>query len=247
MSIGDNITTVIVDTHHYTLGLNALENSTRKFPTKEVIVFSDQPHKWKNFPCRIIPKIQSMEDYNNIILNDIVEYINTDYLLIIQYDGFVLNPQKFIKEFLEVDYIGAPWNFFNYRKVGNGGFSLRSKRLCEVLKKYAYLRPPGQAEDYFICQEIADILEHHHGIKFAPPLLAEKFSIENKFIKNMPFGFHGLATLPFLYQNHLGYLLNNLHPRYLKGLALKRLEKSFGEIGSDALTILKEFLRNGPV
>jgi hypothetical protein len=247
MSIGDNITTVIVDTFHYDLGLNALQNTTRKFPTKEVIVFSDQPQRWKNYPCRKIDKIQTMDDYNNIILNDIVEHINTDFILIIQYDGFVLNPQQFTREFLEVDYIGAPWPFFNYRKVGNGGFSLRSKRLCEVVKKYAYLRPPGQPEDYFICKEIADLLEYQHGIKFASAQLAQKFSIENRFIKNMPFGFHGLSTLPFIYRNHLSYLLSHLHPNNLKGSALRRLAKSYSQLGGNALAILKDFLRNGPV
>jgi hypothetical protein len=247
MSIGDNITTVIVDTQNYNLALNALINSTKNFPTKEVIVFSDQPKRWKNYSCRTINKIRSIEDYNHIILNDIVEHINTDFVLIIQYDGFVINPQKFTSEFLEVDYIGAPWNFYNYRKVGNGGFSLRSKRLCEAVKKYAYLRPPGQAEDYFICKEIGDLLEYRHGIKFAPRQLAEQFSIEGQYNKNMPFGFHGIATLPFIYRNHLGYLLKNLHPDYLRGMPLRQLAKSFGGIGGNALGMLKEFLRNGPV
>ena len=248
VSTTNKITTIIVDTQNYTLGLNALKNSTHKFPTKEVLVFSDQPEKWKGYDCKTINKIASIDQYNEIILNDIVEHIKTEFALIIQYDGFVLNPQKFEPEFLDFDYIGAPWELNNYRKVGNGGFSLRSKKLFEVSKRYADTRPYNQAEDYFICREIADLLEYRGKIKYAPYSVAKKFSIEDVYLKSMrfeslPFGFHGLAILPFMYKNNLDYLLENLDPCVYKGgMRLKKLAHAFKMLGDKELNRLKKFI-----
>ena len=74
---------------------------------------------------------------------DLVENLhsrfNTNYVLTIQDDGFPLRPG--LEEFVgKWDYIGAPWvrhaTYYDLypRKysVGNGGFSLRSKHLCEI-------------------------------------------------------------------------------------------------------------------
>ena len=67
----------------------------------------------------------------------------TDYVLIIQSDGIPVNPG--LERFLGLyDYVGAPWpghchrkDWFSYPKygVGNGGFCLRSKRICEQAAK----------------------------------------------------------------------------------------------------------------
>ena len=67
----------------------------------------------------------------------------TEYVVIIQTDGMPVNSG--IEHFLEkYDYVGAPWpghchkkDWFPYPKygVGNGGFCLRSKRICEQAAK----------------------------------------------------------------------------------------------------------------
>lgn len=74
---------------------------------------------------------------------------DTEYVLIIQNDGFPLRSgiERFVGSF---DYVGAPWikhlsyfDLFPYPKyaVGNGGFSLRSKRLCQAIASaYAVLK-----------------------------------------------------------------------------------------------------------
>lgn len=36
-------------------------------------------------------------------------YIETPHVLVVQYDGFILNPDAWTDEFLEYDYVGAPW------------------------------------------------------------------------------------------------------------------------------------------
>src|ERR1700722_12124880 len=56
----------------------------------------------------------------------------TSHCLTIQYDGFVLDSDMWRAEFLDYDYIGAPWPHRGYA-VGNGGFSLRSVEMMRYL------------------------------------------------------------------------------------------------------------------
>ena len=135
------------------------------------------------------------------------EYIHTDFALIIQSDGYVINPDSWRDEFLEYDYIGAPFKLptdnFSYRdiygkifRVGNGGFSLRSKKLIELANKLNLEWKPFHGfynEDGFICAMNRHIYEEN-GCKFAPLHVAKYFSHESDIPENQglsTFGFHG--------------------------------------------------------
>jgi hypothetical protein len=76
-------------------------------------------------------------------------------------------------------------------QVGNGGFSLRSRRLLKALQDPT-IQMAGVAEDETICRTFRPYLERRHGIRFAPPVLAEAFSFEVGYPMGHPFGFHGL-------------------------------------------------------
>ncbi len=146
----------------------------------------------------------TIDIYNNIILNHIHNFIKEDYCLIIQWDGFVINPNQWNNDFLDYDFIGAPWSD---TEIGNGGFSLRSKRLITKVAELAALpsKYEGIPEDIVICRLFKQALEND-GNKFAPIPLAQKFSFEN-FHKSNTLGFHGVFNLPkvldeeFLYTN----------------------------------------------
>ena len=47
--------------------------------------------------------------YSKFILKDLHRYVSTSYCLVIQADGFILNPYRWQDRFLDYDYIGAPW------------------------------------------------------------------------------------------------------------------------------------------
>jgi hypothetical protein len=110
------------------------------------------------------------------------------------------------------DYIGAPWGkaswytnlVFPYPKycVGNGGFTLRSKRLCELSSrlyrnKYRHL-PYGYlvADDVFFCKTLPRFeRECRRTMAYAPPEVAGRFSFESNLEfyptdGEMPLGFH---------------------------------------------------------
>jgi len=148
-----------------------------------------------------IDHINSLKEYSEFILRRLDDYFTTSHVLLIQYDGFILNPAKWTDEFLKYDYIGAPWWYKDSRNVGNGGFSLRSKKLTSMLKTDAQIKKL-HPEDHRICRTYGDYLKHR-GIKFAPEALAAQFAIEGclgvfrpvKFgnVWTDEFGFHGLS------------------------------------------------------
>ena len=143
-----------------------------------------------------IPHLGDIDAYNDFILKQLHLHVGTRAVLIIQHDGFVLNPDAWTDEFRQWDYIGAPWSVDGKRVVGNGGFSLRSRRLLERLSAADIVRPAGSPEDWFICVTIRGQLEDE-GFRFAPPELAHRFSFEGDPAFGVrwrgQFGFHGLT------------------------------------------------------
>lgn len=147
-----------------------------------------------------IPKIIGLADYSKFCIREMHKYVNTSHALVVQYDGYVLNGSAWSDEFLKYDYIGAPFNPSGI--VGNGGFSLRSKKLMEWISKQDW--PDFHPEDSCICIRHADEIEAA-GFKFAPLDVAKQFAIEgrswnSKEWQGTPkawtteFGFHSLLT-----------------------------------------------------
>jgi hypothetical protein len=148
---------------------------------------------------RIIPidPLLSIEEYSKFCIRSMSDFVNTEFVLIIQYDGFILNPDAWTDEFLQYDYIGSPWWYMDDNNVGNGGFSLRSKKLLDILKNSDFITQ-FQPEDHHICRTYSQELKNL-GITYAPQKLAEKFGIEGvgkRLSPNGPrfwtdqFGFH---------------------------------------------------------
>jgi glycosyltransferase involved in cell wall biosynthesis len=154
--------------------------------------------------------IKSKEQYSDFIIKELHNYIGTDYALIIQHDGYVVNEEAWSNEFLNYDYIGATWWFNDGMNVGNGGFSLRSKRLIELCAKIGFTK--NHPEDEVICRKHRKLLESQ-GIKFAPEHIAKQFSIEGfrqkeKHYTNQ-FGFHGVNILKQLTQSESQTIIVN--------------------------------------
>lgn len=146
--------------------------------------------------------LNSKSEYSKFIIKQLAAHIETDYLLVIQHDGYVLNWRAWDTDWLHYDYIGAVWNFYSDGyNVGNGGFSLRSKRLQTILMTDENIVPKNDNlitefnEDHNICRIYRSYLETTYCIRFAPIEVANKFSIEAWASKdnvwNGQFGFHG--------------------------------------------------------
>lgn len=158
-----------------------------------------------------IDAINSTEQYSEFVINHLWRYVDTSHVLLVQYDGFILNSAAWTDEYLSYDYIGAPWlvadwsvSNFSFPKellgkyvVGNGGFTLRSKKMLSLTSKLAQSGKiaTSHPEDVSLCVWNRELLEAE-GIKFAPVDLAKKFSFEsedkNNYSWDGQFGFHGL-------------------------------------------------------
>jgi len=142
---------------------------------------------------RKIGRLTSRSDYSSFMLRELVDHIETSHALCVQWDGFVLRGAEWDPRFLDYDYVGAIWpQFRDGLNVGNGGFSLRSRRL---LKACTALPPDRtEAEDILICRTYRRQLEES-GICFAPETMARKFSYERTSPTGKEFGFHGSFNL----------------------------------------------------
>jgi hypothetical protein len=162
--------------------------------------------------CR---NLTSSEAYSYFLMFDLHKHIDTKYCLLIQHDGFIVDPEMWDDNFYNYDYIGAPWPsidnhfvdpFGKVRRIGNGGFSFRSKKLLEVSTHehipcvatthgdfYKHHGNGYFAEDLNICVHNAHIYEQY-GCVFAPYEIACKFSRECTVDANLQrktFGVHG--------------------------------------------------------
>jgi len=234
-----SVTLVIIDTESYELALRAVNESAAKFHFDRVLIFSDDASKWGNYLVNLIPKLTHIHEFNQFIIKELPKYLETDFFLMIQFDGFILNANEFRPEFFNFDYIGAPWYFFKTHNVGNGGFSLRSRKLAEAVAEFRY-DPYSWPEDAFICRKNEWRLRSFYNCRIADEGLASHFSVENEIRPFPTFGFHGLFLLPMVYKDDASFLIEHLPKRILKDAPrFKLLEDGFNRFAPDHLEELR--------
>ncbi len=140
-----------------------------------------------------IPALTSIDDYSRFVLKGLAPHLHTSHMLLIQWDGFVRDAGLWRDEFLDFDYIGAPWVSGELAgQVGNGGFTLRSRRLLEALQADRYLA--HNPEDVCLAVTHRRALEAE-GIRFADLATAQGFACERGPWRPA-FGFHAMFNLP---------------------------------------------------
>jgi hypothetical protein len=151
-------------------------------------------------------------NFSSLFLDTIYKVCETDYVLTVQQDSCIIFPEQWTDLFFEYDYIGAPWPMQIIQSgdmvagklktieniVGNGGFSLRSKKYIDISRTMPIFH---KNEDLNLCVFNYRKMKNQ-DIKYAPPEIAIKFSVEhpipnlNVFDRNFlmtyqSFGFHG--------------------------------------------------------
>lgn len=187
---------------------NALEISSEEIKFGAIKLISHKCPRTKRgskIKFEYVKPINSIDDWNHEIIYSLPKFIETEFALLVHPDGYVIRPDLWKDEFLEYDYIGAPWPLptddYSYRtesgrivRVGNS-VSIRSKRLMDRVAKFEWKEYYGNTnEDGFISVHHRDELEAE-GFKFAPIELAVHFSKENELPENQgvdSFAFHSL-------------------------------------------------------
>jgi len=150
-------------------------------------------------------KCDSIDKWNEKMIKELPSYVFTSHAMIIHQDGYIINPELWNPEWLELDYIGAPWPLpqdnYSYldeegqlQRVGNS-VSLRSKKLMDLAATRRVLHRYGNNnEDGHICCWNRKWLEKQ-GCKFATLEQAIHFSKEHEIEENRnikTFAFHSI-------------------------------------------------------
>lgn len=134
-----------------------------------------------------IPELD-IKGWNLFINRDVPKHISGEFALSVHEDGFILDPSLWSGEFLSFDYIGAPWPS---GIVGNQGFCIESRKLLDQkVRLPKSWKDTSIPSDNFLCVTHRQRLEVN-GIRFAPQVVAERFSTEMYGDGRPSFGFHG--------------------------------------------------------
>lgn len=225
-----NVTLVSVDTRDTEEALQALLYSSKDIEFGSIKLLSNYTPfcKDKRIHFSRIPKFKNIDEWCYFIMYELYKYIETEFILLIHADGFVVNPSSWRDQFLDYDYIGSPWPIpkdnYSYRdnngnliRVGNS-VSIRSKKILELPSK---LSIPWVAdhgffnEDGLLCCTNRHLLEAN-GIRFAPLEVAKFFGHEKMIpeIKNI---------IPFVFHKWDG--TNSIYPKFLKRITFQYLLK----------------------
>ena len=205
-----NVDLIGIDTNHPQLTIDTLLISASQIKFGKILFFTCadksefDPEQVKDIEFIYIPKFAEYLDYSQFCLR-LGNWCKNDFTLINHWDSFIVCPELWTDEFLQYDYIGAPWSLVHanswglVNQVGNGGFSLRSRKMLEFSNTFA--NTGGNNEDGMLTNfEITKAREY--GIKYAPVDLAYRFSVHHLEDLNMTydpskhFGFHGMHNFP---------------------------------------------------
>lgn len=130
----------------------------------------------------------TIADYNQLLISEkFYEYIPTEIFLLFQTDTIICeNQKKRINDYLQYDYVGAPWiwnsNLKDTDKTGgNGGLSLRRKnKMLEIIRNCKY---NNENEDVYFSNSCLN------NLNLPPFQEAKQFSVETVFSEKS-FGVH---------------------------------------------------------
>lgn len=107
---------------------------------------------------------------------DAVKDNDCTHVLTIHGDGFIQNPMAWDNEWLKLDMLGATWVYKDGLNVGQGGFSLRSKKFIEICSRLDIT--DFHPEDCKLSRKYRPFLEKEFGLVWGTEEQANRFSIE---------------------------------------------------------------------
>jgi hypothetical protein len=202
-----NVSLIAVATQDIDATCKALDYSCKGINFSSIKLISSADSLFRPRQCTWIPirPFTSVNDWGRFVIYDLHKHIDSEFILLIHADGFVVNPSMWREEFLNYDYIGAPWPIpkdrYSYRdiygniiRVGNS-VSIRSLRMLQAPSKLRLTWAGDNGfyhEDGFLSVQNRHVLTEY-GLRFAPLSIAVFFSREYTIPENRniaPFAFH---------------------------------------------------------
>ena len=248
MLVLPGVTLCGIDTANHALAARALRRSAVGIGYARTLFLTDRLLDEPGIEVRTIAPLASRDDYSRFVLASLLDHVDTPHVLLVQWDGYALNPAAWRDDFLDCDYIGAKWFWApEGQRVGNGGFSLRSRRLLEALRDPRIVLT--EAEDVTICRTFRTLLERDHRIRFATESLADQFAFEAAYPIGLPFGFHGLYNFcRVVPEDELAALVVRFTPAIARSPQLAQLGRNCLALGQwrAAAAIFQRILDDDP-
>jgi hypothetical protein len=179
--------------------VHAIRKTCQALPGSQPLLITNETLD-TDIPQKLLASPMTYQGYSNFVIYQLHAFIETEYALIVQHDGWALNADNWRDEWFQYDFIGGLThaaltenNEFmtgymyvgkpNLKIVQNGGFSLRSKRFLEAPTRYGITCARFDAdvlnnEDVQICCFLRPYLEAV-GMRFAPDEESKLFSFEH--------------------------------------------------------------------
>jgi Flp pilus assembly protein TadD len=242
------VTLCCIDTANHALAARALRRSAVGIRFARSLFLTDRRVDEPDIEVRTIAPLASRDDYSQFVLASLLDHVDTPHVLLVQWDGYALNPEAWRGDFLDCDYIGAKWFWApEGQRVGNGGFSLRSHRLLEALRDPRIVLT--EAEDVTIGRTFRTLLEREHAIRFATESQADQFAFEAAYPIGLPFGFHGLYNFcRVVPEDELAALVVHFTPAIARSPQLAQLGRNCLALGQwrAAAAVFQRILDDDP-
>lgn len=196
-----DVTLVLIETREHDLAELALQDCERLVDFGEVLVFTDRPSQFLRADRRVVtvPDWPNKMGWSRCFWYEVAQEVRTSHALGIQWDSWVVAPEMWTDEFLEYDYVGAPWWYNDGMNVGNGGFCLRSTRFMRYVRKHRAQFPViTDLDDDLYCRHYRPTLQQA-GFEWAPEMIAKDFAFETSRPepKQRHFGFHAAYNFDY--------------------------------------------------
>lgn len=176
MTPSSSVSLVILETRYHELATMALQHWTRRINFKEVLVFSDKNllpgSKW--VPVKPLTDIN--RDYGDIMVRGMWPFINSEYMILINWDTLLRDQNLWSAEFFDYDYIGSmwPWQAPHNDNPDHCGISWRSSKLLQAMR-YPAVESVTDAVPYHISHQLEQLMRNRFQIRMAEQEMNRRF------------------------------------------------------------------------
>lgn len=190
----------MIETREHAMARLAVADCLRHVKFGDVLIFTDKPDVFRDQGrIEIVPDWPDKVGWSRHNWQGVAPHVTTSHALGIQWDSWVVDPEMWRDQFLDYDYVGAPWWYKDGMNVGNGGFCLRSTKLMRFLRKHRDRFPCVNAlDDDLLCRKYRPAIQEQ-GFVWAPEHVALDFAFEctRPIADSKHFGFHSVANFDF--------------------------------------------------
>jgi hypothetical protein len=101
------VTLCCIDTVDHELALRALRRSSEGIRFGKTCFITDRRIDEPGIDAQVIAPLATRDAYSQFVLKSLLPNVDTPHVLVVQWDGYAVNPGAWRAEFLDCDYILA--------------------------------------------------------------------------------------------------------------------------------------------